>query len=1045
VPRAASRLSRPAVLGYEILDELGRGGMGVVYKARQVQLNRVVALKMILAGAHAGPQELARFRVEAEAIARLQHPNIVQVHEVGEHGGLPFFSLEFCGGGSLEKKLGGTPLPPREAARLAEVLARAMDAAHGAGIVHRDLKPANILLASGGCQPPVAAESTGGSHPPHAGNTPKITDFGLAKKLDAGTGQTASGAIIGTPSYMAPEQAGGQSKKVGPRADVYALGAILYELLTGHPPFKAATAMDTLLQVLSEEPVPVRQLQPQVPRDLETIALKCLQKQAGKRYVSAQALADDLGRFLTGEPVSARPVGRLERLSKWARRRPALASLVVVSVLAVLALIYFAATLTQEVERAERAEKNSKQEASEADSARKRAETQRDRAEYLAYVGQLSLAQREWHDGEVFRAKRLLDATQESRRGWEYRYLDTLFNHLGQRTLIRDMNGVTSICLSPNGRRLATANWTGTVRMWDALTGREILCITRYTRLLTTVCFSPDGQRLAAGSGGGDKKGQRLPGEVKVWDTATGHELLTLKGHTDRVTSVCFSPDGQRLASASLDGGLKLWDAATGHEVLSLKGHTCDIHRVCFSPDGKRLASGSGERDQQGNPLPGEVRMWDTATGQVVFTLKGHTRGVTSVCFSPDGLRLASASEDQTLIVWNAATGQEVRRVKGHTRGVTSVCFSPDGRRLASASLDNMVKVWDTATGKELLTFKGHIGGVLSVCFSPDGGRLISASNDNTVKVWDAVLGQGVLTLQAHPGGVPSVCFSPDGKRLASASGQLGKAGEVKVWDALTGQQVLSFKGHTKGATSACFSPDGRRLACASDKMVKVWDVATGHELLSLPGNIGVCFSPEGKRLVTASDDRTLKVCDAATGRLLLALQGHSASVTSVCFSPDGQRLASAGGAWDQQGMPSSGEVKVWDAATGQELLSLQGHTGPVFSVCFSPNGQCLASASDDGTVKVWDAATGQQTLTLKGYAGGGVNSVCFSPDGQRLASGSIDRTVKIWDAHKGQEVLTLKEQTGMVRSMCFSPDGKRLASASHNGTVKIWDASEGR
>jgi tRNA A-37 threonylcarbamoyl transferase component Bud32 len=315
-PAAIQREAVPAgvvVPGYEVLGQLGRGGMAVVYRARQAKLNRVVALKMILAGAHAGEADRRRFLAEAEAVVRLQHPNIVQIYEIGEAGGHPFFSLEFCPGGSLEKKLHGTPLPPKEAARLVEVLARSVQAAHSAGIVHRDLKPANVLLAADG--------------------TPKIADFGLAKKLDGAAGQTAGGAILGTPSYMAPEQAGGKSKEVGPAADVYALGAILYELMTGRPPFKAATMAETLLQVLSEEPVSPGRLQPKLPRDLETVCLKCLHKAPGQRYASALAMADDLRRFWHGEPVQARPVGRAGRLWRWCRRNPAVAGLLLAVIL----------------------------------------------------------------------------------------------------------------------------------------------------------------------------------------------------------------------------------------------------------------------------------------------------------------------------------------------------------------------------------------------------------------------------------------------------------------------------------------------------------------------------------------------------------------------------------------------------------------------------------------------------------------------------------------------------------------------------------------
>jgi formylglycine-generating enzyme required for sulfatase activity len=352
--------------GYEIVRELGRGGMGVVYQARHIKLNRPVALKMILAGSHAGPADLTRFQTEAEAIARLRHPNIVQIYEVGEHEGKPFFSLEFCGGGSLEKKLGGTPLPPKEAASLVETLARAMQAAHEQHVIHRDLKPANVLLADDG--------------------TPKITDFGLAKKLDEAA-QTASGAVMGTPSYMAPEQAGGKSADIGPLADVYALGAILYECLTGRPPFKAATAVETILQVVGDEPVPPSRLQSKTPRDLETICLKCLHKDPQRRYATAATLADDLRRFLDGEPIRARPVGVAEGAVKWARRRPALAALLGVVLLALVSLAVLSGNLV-----AARNDANKKRQAAEEKEAeaRKEADKARKARDFLVSIFELS-------------------------------------------------------------------------------------------------------------------------------------------------------------------------------------------------------------------------------------------------------------------------------------------------------------------------------------------------------------------------------------------------------------------------------------------------------------------------------------------------------------------------------------------------------------------------------------------------------------------------------------------------------------------------------
>jgi hypothetical protein len=330
----------PTVPGYEILRELGRGGMGVVYKAKQTALNRVVALKMIRAGTQAGSEELMRFKIEAEAVAALQHPNIVQIYEVGEYEGLPFFSLEYVDGGSLQKRMTDGLVPARQAADLVEALARAIHHAHQRGVVHRDLKPANILLASGGRQPPDGAEAdpSGGVRPPLSEAVPKITDFGLAKRLRGESGHTGTGAILGTPSYMAPEQAAGRAREIGPACDIYALGAILYDLLTGRPPFRGDSVMETLKQVLDVDPVPPSSLQPGLPRDLEIICLKCLQKAPAQRYATAEALAEDLRRWRVGEPIRARATPAWERAVKWARRRPAAASLLAAAAVALLAV-----------------------------------------------------------------------------------------------------------------------------------------------------------------------------------------------------------------------------------------------------------------------------------------------------------------------------------------------------------------------------------------------------------------------------------------------------------------------------------------------------------------------------------------------------------------------------------------------------------------------------------------------------------------------------------------------------------------------------------
>jgi eukaryotic-like serine/threonine-protein kinase len=1001
------------VPGYEVLSELGRGGMGVVYKARQVKAGRLVALKMILAGAHAGRDELTRFQREAEAVARLQHPNIVQVYEVGEHEGLPFFSLEFCPGGSLEKKLSGTPLPPREAAALVEVLAQAMYAAHQKGVVHRDLKPANVLLAEDG--------------------TPKITDFGLAKKLDE-AGQTATGAVMGTPSYMAPEQAEG--KQVGPPADVWALGAVLYECLTGRPPFKAATLMDTLIQVVSEEPVPPRQLNAKVPRDLETVCLRCLQKEAGKRYATARELAEDLRHYQVGEPLVARPIGRLERAWRWGKRKPAVATLL--SLVLVLLLLgtsggwLLAVRADAEAERARDAEVEAIKEA--------RAARQAERlAKQRAYDSGMLLTQAAWEQHQVERFLQLLETHrpqgggEEDLRGFEWYYWARQFQR-GHVTLKGHAGPVWSVAFSADGRRLVSGSFDQTVKVWDAYTGQEQLSLKGHTDFVHSVAFSPDGRRIASGS---------WDRTVKVWDAHTGKETLSLKGHRGDVESVAFSPDGKRIVSGSYDQTVRVWDAHTGQEIRTLKGHTARVSSVCFGPDGKRLVSGSDDQ---------MVKVWDVQSGQETLTLKGHTWAVTSVAFSGDGKRIASGSWDETVRVWDAHTGQETLTLKGHTGEVRSVCFSPDGKRIVSGSNDWMVKMWDVQSGQETLSFTGHTSTVWCVAFSADGKRIASGDGGKTsgeVKVWDAQTGQEALALQGHTGPVNSVAFSANGKRIASGSGgydqQTNKQwGEVKVWDAHTGQETLTLTGHTDPVYSVAYAADGKRIVSGSgDNTVKVWDARTGKEILTLKGHTSyvssVVFSADSKWIVSGSADGTVKVWDGHSGQEIRTLKGHTGPVTSVAFSADGKRLVS--GSFDQT-------VKVWDAQTGQEIRTLTSHTCYVNSVAFSPDGKRIVSGSGGdpfapdkpGEVKVWDAETGQEQLTLKGHTRA-VRSVAFSADGKRIASGSGDRTVKVWDAQTGQETLTLKGHTGGVRSVAFSADGKRIASGSMDKTVKVWDA----
>ena len=727
--------SVPTIPGYTVLEELGRGGMGVVFKATAEQLNRFVALKMILSGDLASPEAGARFLKEAEAVARLQHPQVVQIFRIGDYNGRPYLEMEYIDGGSLADRLDGRPWRPAEAAQLVESLAMAVHHAHLRQIVHRDLKPANILLTADGI--------------------PKVTDFGLAKSLGADIDLTRTDSIIGSPSYMAPEQAGGTAHRIGPATDIYSLGAILYELITGRPPFRAATVLDTLEQVRSATPPALSRIRPGLPIDIETIVLKCLEKDPARRYPSAAVLAADLRRFCVGEPIWARRVGMIGRALKWARRRPLTAALTILSaastllLIVVLAMSNFAIShqqratfealkreqwLREELARAN--DRLAEQQRQTQDALQKKTvaleatseDLQRERK--ASYFERIARADAERLSRRYDLVDRLLAECPADLRAWEWRYL----NQSSRReplAFIGHTGEVWDAAISPDGRRLASASFDHTIKLWDVATGQVEQTLRGHKARAYSVAFDKEGTRLVSASA--DKT-------AIIWDVASGKALHVLRGHVDNVRCAAFSFDGGTVVTGSWDGTLRAWNAGTGQLFQAYNTRAGWITRVAFSPDSRWVAVVGSS---------GRAEIWDIYSGRVNQAFESHLGPILSVAFSPDGWRIATTNNAPgvgVVKIWDVLSGREILAFKVSSGLIERVAFSPDGRRLATSGWDGIVRLIDVDTGHEVLALRGHSDRVWGVNFSPRGDAIVSASADGKVLLWNA----------KHPGRSPT-------------------------------------------------------------------------------------------------------------------------------------------------------------------------------------------------------------------------------------------------------------------------------------------------
>jgi WD40 repeat protein/serine/threonine protein kinase len=1057
---------------FEVLDHLGSGGFGFVVRARDRLLGREVALKMPLPERLLSSGDVHRFLREARAAAWLDHPNIVRVHDAGELGVLGYFiASEFCAGKSLREWLRdqSEPVPPRLAARWVAELADAVRHAHERGILHRDIKPDNVIV-------------TGGPEPDEL--VPRLTDFGLAKVVEENGDKTRSGVLIGTPAYMAPEQAERGGAEVGAPADIYALGVTLYESLCGRPPFRGETDADTLRLVLDSQPPALRSLRAGVPRDLETICLKCLRREPGKRYASAASLCDDLRLYLDGRPIVGRPVSTIEHTRNWSRRhfwQVTVAGLGAILTLgALLGWMWF---------------HESRQVQDRTRTALKTALDERDERQRLVgrhnYVAQIRRAAQAIDDGqfepaqEVLRDIPPLNAGIEAPRSFVWRYLWRQARR-DVEVLVGPTPHLIGMALSSDGKLLATSDETAGLQIRDAATGTVIRDVERVAGRIEGPVFSPDGLHVAAPERATNSES---PDGFSIWDVASGRRLARLPVDRGFALACRFLPESGFLglaARADIEplSRDRLWSLADGlehprlveqfdrstvvdsdsfatailtHEtpgVVLLRSVRTGkgVRRFEVKPNREHISglacSRTGEFIAVVSEPSWRLTVWDGCTGAL---LASHAvpEHAFLLSFSPDGATVAAEDPGGDVYLIDRVTGAVHRIVTGPAdpHRTRHFAFSLDGRRLASAlsgsSKNNdsgPVSVWEVASGRRLATFRGRSEDLGKPVFSPDGRSLLISSASG-VRRWRLTARDDDKDRQpaGHKDEAWSVAFSPDGRTLATGSDDSEPGPTIKLWDTVTGRSIRAWRGGSGTVAALAYSPDGHILASGHltvTKNIRIWEASTGRLLTTLEGHTdrvrSVNFDRDGRRLATAGSDGTIRLWDVATWTQQRVLDAHADTVHSVAFSPDGKTLASAG---------NDGNARLWnldrDSEVPQRIVPTRAN---LMSLAFSPDGKTLALADIRGSITLWDTERSTPVRVIH-TDGDEVRQVAFAPDGTALASAGHRGLIRVWDPVTGQELVGLAGNPAQINGLAFSPDGSIVAAAAHDGSVRLWRA----